>query len=149
PEFQLAKLPAINGPALAKRMSFGEFIESDHPFLRDYLDDFHTRQIVRSGWDWWKCDDKDLDIAVKRVESMDWFYVCELPMVSMAWLKAVFPQVKFPPELSRMNETPKDLEVTATWKQVGVVLQRNRHDMELYGTALRVLQQKSRLAVHS
>lgn len=136
PAAQMAQLPSINGPAFAKSLSFAEFIESDDPFLRVYLDNFHARQILRSGWLWWECDEDDLQKAKQRVQSMDWFYICELPALSLSWLKFAFPDRSFPEVFPKMNESSGTLEASPTSREVAVVLRRNMLDLELYHTAL-------------
>jgi len=143
PESQFVKLPAISGPSFARRMSFNDFVRSDEPFLSKYINNFHTRQLVRSGWDYWKCDDKDFEIAAQRIDSMDWFFVCELPIISIAWLNNIFPQVKCPIDLSRMNQTIKTSTDHVDIDLIRLVLERNHYDMKLYQMALRIINKKT------
>lgn len=143
PQAQMAQLPAINGPSLAKKMNFSDFIASEDPFLRMYISNFHARQIIKSGWLWWKCDEADLRIAKARVEAMNWFYVCESPQISISWLKSIFPEKSIPDILPMTNETSKRNDFIPTWQQVGVILERNRLDMELYTSAFQVISAKS------
>jgi len=148
PEAQFTKLPAVSGPAYAKKLSFGQFVRSDDPFLRVYLENFHTRQIVKSGWLWWECGADDLETAISRVRSMAWFYVCEMPVLSLAWLRNAFPEGSFPQTFPKLNETSGGIDALPAWDEAGVVISRNSLDMDLYHTALRVMEEKSRSSAH-
>lgn len=143
PDSQLANLPAVSGPGFARTMSFGEFIRSEDPFLSLYLENFHARQLLKSGWLWWKCDGADLEAAKGRVESMDWFYVCELPALSLSWLRAAFPDEAIPESFPKLNEGGGHGGGGPTWREAGIVASRNRLDMELYREALRVMEARA------
>jgi hypothetical protein len=82
-----------SGPAHARRLTFAEFVRSDSPFLSLYVADFHTRQILESGWTKRTIDAGDMSLAKERTAAMRWFYVCEFEHQSLAWLGEAFPAV--------------------------------------------------------
>jgi hypothetical protein len=141
-----AQLPAENGPHYAQTLSFAEFVASDRPFLRLYLENFHTRQLLDSGWIWWDLTPGDLHRAQSRVDEMRWYYVAEWEPLSLAWLRSEFPDLPVPDAPPRLNQTAAPAGPPPDWRALGLALERNRMDVALYLHALERLGERARAA---
>lgn len=132
-------LPNPNGPAYASRLSFSEFIRDPSPFLGLYLEDFHTRQLVASGWLPATLGEPELERARGRIRALRWFYVCEREQDSLAWLAAVYPRLAAGRPLARVNVTTALHRTVPTAADTEVIASRNRHDLAVYEFAADLL----------
>ena len=134
----LPPLAEPNGPTFARSLSFADFIRSSDPFLNLYLDNFHTRQLLSDPWRPKRLTPLDLWIVHRRIAAMPWFYVCEDPERSIAWLRTAFPAVWERFAMERLNKSPaRDFEITDVDREV--IMQRNRHDAKLHLYAKKLL----------
>jgi hypothetical protein len=138
-----------SGPAHARRLTFAEFVRSDSPFLSLYVADFHTRQILESGWTKRTIDAGDMSLAKERTAAMRWFYVCEFEHQSLAWLGEAFPAVVAGRGIGRTNVNASRDRTVPSAADVAVIEERNRHDLELYEFAVASLQARAAEVVAS
>jgi hypothetical protein len=139
----LFRLSRLSGPAHARRLSFAEFVRSESPFLSLYIADFHTRQIIESGWTLRTIDAGGMALAKERTAAMRWFYVCELEQQSLAWLGETFPVVAAGRGIGRINVNASRERTVPSAADVTVIEERNRHDLELYEFAVARLQARA------
>jgi hypothetical protein len=71
--------------AFAKSASFQEFVSSADPNVEVYIRNAHFRQLANSCWALETT--KQLDDVCRFVDAMPWYYVCEYPQMSIAWLR--------------------------------------------------------------
>ncbi|MFM8734119.1 MAG: hypothetical protein ACKOC8_02855 [Pirellulales bacterium] len=140
------RLSSRSGPAQARRLTFAEFVRSDSPFLALYLADFHARQIVESGWTPRAIDAGAMRLAKERTAAMRWFYVCEHEQLSLAWLREAFPAVVAGSGIGRSNVNASRERTIPSAADEAVILERNRHDLELYDFATATLRARVRPA---
>ena len=143
----LFRFSARSGPAHARRLTFSEFVRSNSPFLSLYIADFHTRQILESGWTLRTIDAGGMALAKERTAAMRWFYVCEFEQQSLAWLHEVFPDVVSGRGIGRANVNASRERTVPSTADVAVIEERNRHDLELYEFAVGSLQARAAPAV--
>lgn len=143
-EPSMFRLSSRSGPALARRLTFAEFVRSDSPFLALYVADFHTRQIVESGWTPRAIDGGSMRLAQERTAAMRWFYVCEHEQWSLAWLREAFPAVAAGCGIGRSNVNASRERTIPSPADEAVILERNRHDLELYEFAAATLRARVR-----
>lgn len=124
-----------SGPQLARELAFAEFVRSDHPKLSLFIDDFHTRQLLDSGWTPRLLTPSDVETVKRRIDAMRWFYVCEESRRSEAWFHAVFG----PGGIARANETPGP-RTAPDPEDEDVILQRNQADLAIWTHARARLQ---------
>ena len=74
--------------AFAKSVSFEEFVSSGDPNVDIYVRNAHFRQLANSCWDLETT--KDIEDVYRFVDEMPWYYVCEYPEMSIAWLRRAF-----------------------------------------------------------
>ncbi len=74
--------------AFAKSVRFEEFVSSGDPNVDIYVRNAHFRQLANSCWDLETT--KDLEDVYRFVDEMPWYYVCEYPEMSIAWLRRAF-----------------------------------------------------------
>ena len=74
--------------AFAKSVSFEKFVPSSYPNLDVYVRNAHFRQLANSCWDLETT--KEIDEVYRLVHEMPWYYVCEYPEMSIAWLRRAF-----------------------------------------------------------
>lgn len=123
---------------LAKETSFADFISSDDEIVAIYISDQQARQLTGSPWSPQRAI--DLDAARKRIDALAWFYICENPVKSLAWLRDVLGITSIPVlNVSPQLEIPEEAEECAT-----VILKRNRADLALYEYAVDQLHQRQR-----
>ena len=134
------RLSSRSGPAQARRLSFAEFVRSDSPFLSLYIADFHTRQLVESGWLPGGVNAAAMRLAKERTAAMRWFYVCEHEQWSLDWLREAFPAVVAGRGIGRSNVNASRERTIPSAADEAVILERNRHDLELYEFAAATLE---------
>jgi len=142
----LFRFSARSGPAHARRLTFADFVRSDSPFLSLYIADFHTRQILESGWTRRIIDANAMALAKERTAAMRWFYVCEREEQSLAWLHETFPDMVAGRGIRHVNVNPSRERTVPSAADVAVIEHRNRHDLELYEFAMALLQDRVRPA---
>lgn len=76
--------------ALAQSLPFTKFIRHPLPALRLYLENFHFRQLLGSGWETCSCTRMHRLIVKWRVARMKWFFIQEMSEVSLALLQRTF-----------------------------------------------------------
>jgi len=74
--------------AFAKSVSFEGFVSSNDPNVDVYVRNAHFRQLANSCWDLETT--KEIDEVYRFVDEMPWYYVCEYPEMSIAWLRRAF-----------------------------------------------------------
>jgi hypothetical protein len=74
--------------AFAKSASFEKFVSSVDPHIDVYVRNAHFRQLANSCWALETT--KKLDDVCRLVDEMPWYYVCEYPAMSIAWLQRTF-----------------------------------------------------------
>jgi len=143
----LFRFSTRSGPAHARRLTFAEFVSSENPFLSLYIADFHTRQIIESGWTPRSIDAAGMALAKERTAAMRWFYVCELEQQSLAWLRETFPTVAAGRGIGHTNVNASRQRTVPSAADVAVIEERNRHDLELYEFAVARLQARAESVV--
>jgi hypothetical protein len=73
---------------LAKCDDFKSFVSTDDPRVKVYVRNSHFRQLANSCWSL-KTAKKLRDVC-QFVDSMAWYYICELPEISVFWFLRVF-----------------------------------------------------------
>ena len=73
---------------VAKSVSFGDFVSSSDPNIDVYVRNAHFRQLANSCWA--LETRKVFDDVCRFVDEMAWYYVCEYPEMSLAWLRRAF-----------------------------------------------------------
>jgi hypothetical protein len=125
---------------LAKSVSFEEFVSSNDPNVEVYLRNAHFRQLANSCWN--MAITKDFDDVCRFVDEMRWYYVCEYPRLSVAWLRRTFGREFH--QIPRANvtqvksEQPANL-VTLDNRIRKLILGKNKLDVALYRYAVRRL----------
>lgn len=132
---------------LAKKLSFPDFIRNDNPDLRLYIDNFHFRQIMGSGWENCSRGFFAKIVAKSRIRSMKWFYICEMPDVSIDLLKQRFSFFKNL-DLGKMNVS-KGPEINISPEDARFLLSRNELDYEIYAYAVSLQVKRAARAMHS
>lgn len=146
PDRGVFRLSSRSGPAQARRLTFAEFVRSDNSFLGLYIADFHTRQLVESGWTRRSIDGGAMALARERTAAMRWFYVCEMEQQSLAWLREAFPCMAAGCGIGRTNANDSRERTVPSAADVAVIEERNRHDLELYQFAAAALQARMKPA---
>jgi hypothetical protein len=122
--------------AFAKSVSFGEFVSSDDPNVDVYVRNAHFRQLANSCWALETT--KELEDVCRFVDAMPWYYVCEYPEMSIAWLRRAFglDLGQLPREnVTRAQSDQADL-VTLNDRIREVILAKNDLDFALYRYAV-------------
>jgi hypothetical protein len=78
---------------LSHRLGFSEFIRCPDPDLRLYISNFHFRQLLASPWSAPRTGFLDVIRVKRRITSMPWFYVAEMPSASAALLRIAMPEL--------------------------------------------------------
>lgn len=126
---------------LAHSLSFSEFIRSSDPNLRLYLENFHFRQIFKSGWEWCDVNAVNISIVHNRISGMEWFYVAEMPQASIVLFKDFLgPECAAEIPYENVSSGP---DVLLTDDDREYLLGINTLDLEIY--ALAVALQQNRL----
>lgn len=76
---------------LAQTLSFADFIRNPDPGLRLYIENFHFRQLLGSGWKARNCTILDRLIVRRRIARMRWFFIQEMAAVSLELLRHELP----------------------------------------------------------
>jgi hypothetical protein len=117
--------------ALARAVHFSDFLADNDPRVTVYTCNQHFRQLTNSPWSLSK--NHDLHSAIKFIDQMRWYYVCEHPELSMLWFQLAIGI----PAISRRNVTgvaaTSDMLDGAT---VRLLIRRNALDMQLYEYAV-------------
>src|ERR1700759_1567702 len=126
--------------ALAKSVSFEEFVSSDDPNVEVYLRNAHFRQLTDSCWTLETT--KKFEEACRFVDEMRWYYVCEYPRLSVAWLRRAFGR-EFN-QIPRANVTLVKSDQPTNLAPLDdrirkLILAKNSLDFALYRYALRRL----------
>jgi hypothetical protein len=74
--------------AFAKSVCFAEFVSSEDPNVEVYVRNAHFRQLANSCWA--LATTTELGDVCQFVDAMPWYYVCEYPHMSIAWLRHAF-----------------------------------------------------------
>lgn len=124
--------------AFAKSVSFAEFVSSNDPNVDVYVRNAHFRQLANSCWS--PATTKELDDVYWFVDEMPWYYVCEYPEMSIAWLRRAFGWN--PGHIPRENVTRAQSDQAANLATLGhriqkVILGKNDLDFALYRFAVR------------
>ena len=116
----------------ARTRSFSEFIRSDNPNLRLYIDNAHYRQIL----DTWYINDAagvfGFVKVLRRIARMKWFFISELPALSHLTLRQAFPRLHLA-KVPLVNETrDKQSEDYLSDEDIIFLTKRNRRDFAIY-----------------
>jgi hypothetical protein len=123
--------------AVAKSVSFEEFISTSDPNVEVYVRNAHFRQLANSCWTLETT--KNLEDICRFVDEMPWYYVCEYPKMSMAWFRRAFHWN--PNQLPRENVTQAHSSQAVDLAHLDhriqkVIFMKNDLDCALYRYAL-------------
>ncbi len=124
----------------AHELEFGDFIRSDDPDLLLYISNFHFRQLHHSPWEASEIRRWHVWRVKWRITQMPWFYVAEMPMLSMLLLGQAFPElvsIEIPNENLSLGD-----RIALSSADVEHLVRMNRFDYEIYHHA--ILEQYSR-----
>jgi hypothetical protein len=127
---------------LSHRLDFSEFIRSPNPDLQLYISNFHFRQLLASPWEPAGAGFLDVLKVKRRISSMPWFHVAEMPNASLALLRSAMPELSSA-EMPDENRSAGN-RVQLTKADARHLAHLNRLDYEIYRYALR--EQANRLA---
>lgn len=128
--------------ATAQRMSFSEFIRQENPLLRLYIDNFHFRQLLGDGWRLQEGGILDRWIVKRRIAAMPWFFIAEMPELSILWLNKVFSG--YEAETLAQNNRSAGPSVNFTAEDALFLTQRNNLDYDIYTYATNLLAARTR-----
>lgn len=135
------RFPGGHGARFARSLSFAAFVRSPDPTLGLYVENFHARQLLGTGWEPRRLTGADLDRVRERIGRMRWWYVCEREAAALAWLRAAFPGLAT--GLGRTNVNPRGRRTVPTPADVDVILERNAADLALHDHAVALLDARS------
>jgi hypothetical protein len=123
--------------AFAKSVSFAEFVSSNDPNVEVYVRNAHFRQLANSCWALETT--KEFGDVCRFVDAMPWYYVCEYPQMSIAWLRRAFHWKLG--QLPRENVTQAQSDQAADLVNLDdrirkVILAKNDLDFALYRYAV-------------
>jgi len=141
PESYLEQMLEVDAAPVreARTKSFSEFIRSENPNLRLYMDNAHYRQIL----DTWYVDRaptwSDFTKVLKRIIGMKWFFVTEFSGLSQVALRRAFPEAGFS-NIPVTNESrDKQSQDSPSGKDVIYLIRRNSVDFAIYVFAVALL----------
>ena len=142
---QVRRIGKLNGPALARRMSFTEFVNSDEEALKLYLRNAHARQLLKTPWEYWQLVPADYLKLRRQIRRMHWYYVVEYKNLSEAWFQIRFPWLSAV-ELRSENVTRYKwrAKTKPTQADIETILRHNRYDVAIYEYAVHLLQARLR-----
>ena len=121
----------------AKAVDFKAFVSTDDPRVEVYVRNAHFRQLTNSCWS--LTITKQLGEALRLVDQMPWYYVCEYPEISVLWFRRVFdtkldlmPRINMTGDHGGKATTLGNLDFTAC----PVIYRKNELDLSLYGHAV-------------
>lgn len=120
--------------ALAKTVSFPEFIRSGNDDLRLYISNFHFRQLLGCGWTWNANGWSELLQVKWRIRRMAWFFIAETAEASCLLLRDLSPElatITIPRE-NRGSGEPADISIADAEHLVDL----NRLDYAIYSYAV-------------
>jgi Sulfotransferase family len=123
--------------AVAKSVSFEEFVSSNDPDIDVYVRNAHFRQLANSCWSLEAT--KEFDELCRFVDEMPWYYVCEYPEMSIAWFRRAFHWKL--EQLPRENVTQAQGDQAADLSKLDdrtqkVIFMKNDLDFALYRYAV-------------
>lgn len=127
----------INCVKQAHDLSFSEFIRTSDVYTKLYFNNTHFRQLYNSPW----LDDAGpwhAHLLVKeRIRRLHWFYVAELPEMSMRFFQKMFPE-------AAIDSWPRANKSVATVAQISSedrehLIDLNRLDYMIYSYAIEAL----------
>ncbi len=121
----------------AKEMDFSKFIRQKSPLLRLYLDNFHFRQLRGSGWQRQNSRILDRWIVKRRIAAMPWYFVAEMPEISILWLSKTFPAYKDEALSSENGSVGPRVDITA--EDALFLTRSNNLDYDIYTYATGLL----------
>lgn len=134
-------LATLSGPdaevvRLAHKHSFSDFIRIEENDLRLYIDNFHFRQLLASGWTFPSITNDAIETVKSRISLMSWFYIAEEPDQSFQRLNRKF---EVPKELSlpwdnKSGGSAQDIPI----KDIDFLKEINQIDTEIYDFALNI-----------
>ncbi|MGX8011186.1 hypothetical protein ACVDG8_020595 [Mesorhizobium sp. ORM8.1] len=140
-EDHVGSMPEVDAAPVkeAKAKSFSDFIRSDNPSLRLYIDNTHYRQIL----DTW-CVDRTPSLlglvkVLKRIIGMKWFFVTEFPGLSQVALKQAFPEIGLSAIPIANESNDKKPEDSLSGEDVSYLIRRNGMDFTIYAFAVVLL----------
>jgi hypothetical protein len=123
--------------AFAKSVSFEEFVSSCDPSIEVYIRNAHFRQLADSCWA--LKTTKQFDEVCRFVDAMPWYYVCEYPQMSIAWLRRAFGWTlgRLPRENVTQAQNGQAVDLaTLDDRLQKVILAKNDLDFALYRYAI-------------
>ncbi|AUW56867.1 hypothetical protein C1T17_01040 [Sphingobium sp. SCG-1] len=114
----------------AKDACFADFVATDDEAVSIYISDQQARQLTGSPWALQK--EIDTNAAKARIDQLAWFYVCEQPEASLAWLGEVLGIYSIPV----LNVTPQTSVSEELKACEDTILERNQIDLALYKYAM-------------
>lgn len=119
---------------LAQRLSFSQFIRAGNDDLKLYINNFHFRQIHRSGWELSEISSAAKCAVRRRIRKMPWFYIAEMTEASAFLLRFRFPEVG---EMTIPRDNPSGGEVEPIqMEDAEHLIRMNLLDYEIYTYAV-------------
>lgn len=125
---------------LSKQLEFGDFIRSENPDLRLYIDNFHFRQILHSGWQLAAIGPSTRIEVKRRIAQMPWFYIAEMPYKSRVLLKQAFPEFALG-DIPRDNRSEGE-DIAVEDADIRHLTRLNALDYEVYHHAVGIQQRR-------
>jgi hypothetical protein len=123
----------------AKQQSFHDFVASTHPLVLAYTSNFHARQLVGSPWD---SVEPEIDRVLAGVKDLDWYYVCELPSLSLIEAERVLGWHGIEHKIVNARDTSAGNVVAShriNSESRDVILRNNQLDFAAYQLAVNML----------
>jgi len=135
-EFDLSSINKESaGPVtLAKDLTFSNFIRHPDQDLRLYIDNFHFRQLLSSGWEPSNSNIFSRSIVRHRISRMPWIFICEMPELSLILLGNLFPDYAGV-SIKRENMSRSE-NFSITPEDARFIASKNTLDYEIYSYAL-------------
>ena len=137
-EEHLQSMPEIDAAFVreAKCKSFSDFIRSDNPDLRLYIDNAHFRQIRDTWYEGRVAGPLDFVTVLRRIVGMKWLFFTEFPSISHLALRRAFPELPLS-TIPVINESKgKELEDCLSADDIAYLITRNCRDFAIYLFAL-------------
>lgn len=106
-DFVRTTLPPLpmNGPSVAKSCSFGKFLTSNNPLVKQHVCNPVARQLLGARFNHVAMNELDaIDLSIRRLESFDWIGVSEIFLASIRMLSELLG-CSAPPTDIRLNGT--------------------------------------------
>lgn len=126
---------------LAQTLQFSDFIRHEDKGLRLYLENFHFRQLLNSGWESGGCTLWQRLVVKRRIAKMRWFFIQEMSDLSIRLLQQVMPVYRGK-QLENVNVSGGNKAPLAD-ADVDYIQRINEIDCEIYAMAVRLQAQRA------